>query len=220
MVHSNMKTLGWRPCGYIWIIIAVVAANWLWQPVEGSVRTKRQPPARAHGVPRGVFGVTYGTLGSADLTLEDKAAPFSARTFSNDGGSSVGVFIDFPVYKGAAVGVAADAVGLKFGIADASGLDLSLLFKYSLMSRNGKAAIRPCVGIGYALASNVQGLDGQVENTTTRFYLEGIYFLSRGVGLTAQIGQYRLISGGSLDYKIHSGPFTFFRVGLVFGRLK
>ncbi|MBI5266307.1 MAG: hypothetical protein HY851_03650, partial [candidate division Zixibacteria bacterium] len=133
---------------------------------------------------------------------------------------SLGMFLDFPVYKGVAVGVAVDAVGLKFGLVDASGLDLSALIKYSFMTRNGKAAIRPCAGLGYAVASNVQGFDGQVTNTTTRFYLEGIYFMTRGFGITGQIGQYRLVSGGSLDYSIHSDAFTYFRLGLVFGRLK
>jgi hypothetical protein len=215
-----MKTEGQRTRRYAWVLIVVILAIWPCRPAEGSIRTKRQPPAKAHGVPRGIFGVTYGMLGTADLTLEDKAAPFSKTIYSNDGGSSIGIFLDFPVYRGAAVGISADAVGLKFGVVDASGLDLSLLLKYSFLARNGKAAIRPCAGIGYALASNVQGLSGQVENTTTRFYLEGIYFLANGFGITGQIGQYRLISGGSLDYKISSSAFTYFRFGLVFGRLK
>ena len=183
-------------------------------------RSKRVPPAKKYASLVGIFGAVYGSFGSGNITVQGKTPSFGRSEFKGDGGTAYGGFVDIPVYRLVWLGVSLDHVEVPYYGESNNSIDFSLHCKLQFVSHDGRLAIRPSGAIGHGVVSNVSGYNGQINVTTGRYYLEGLAFFTRRIGVEMQIGQYYGLSGGSHDFDITGGPFTFFRAGLVFGRLK
>lgn len=204
-------------------ILAVIVGTAILLSICGDVEAARQKktPAehRSGGKSRNIFGVVYGDFMSADITLEDKKGLSATAEMNEDFGEGIGIFLDFPVYRSVWCGVSCDLIGLPFQFANGNALDISILAKYNILTRNKMFALRPAAGVGFAFASDVAAADGSVNEMTLRYYVEGVGFPMKGFGLVAQFGFLRGVSGGSSTTKVRIGSLPFLRIGVALGRL-